>query len=137
LQFARGRSSDEVIAAVARWAQLVIAVFRAPSGREAFARVFSYLHRTTEVDLQRLRIVVAATVGPEAEETMISGYDKMVAEERAKGQANMLLRLLQKRFGELPPEIATRVRTASVPDLDRWTDRILDARSLAAVFTAQ
>jgi hypothetical protein len=137
MQFARGRTSDEVIAAVARWAQLVLAVFRAPSGQQAFERVFSYLHRTTEVDLQSLRIVIAATVGPEAEETMISGYDRMVAEQQVKARVEVLLRQLQKRFGELPHSIATRVRTASMPDLDRWADRILDAKSLVEVFAAE
>jgi hypothetical protein len=60
----------------------------------------------------------------------------MAAEEQVKGHANALLRLLQKRFGEVAPEITTRVRNASMPELDRWTDRILDARTLDEVFAA-
>jgi hypothetical protein len=45
-----------------------------------------------------------------------------------------LLRLLRRRFGELPPEVVERVRQGDDERLLIWSERVLDARSLAAVF---
>ena len=56
------------------------------------------------------------------------------AEGEARGKADMLLRQLTRRFGPLPPEIEARVRTADGRRLDAWSERILDARTLADVF---
>lgn len=51
-----------------------------------------------------------------------------------KGRAETILRMLQRRFGTVPEDLAVRVHTGSPDDLDRWTDRILDASSLADLF---
>ncbi|MBX3462872.1 MAG: hypothetical protein KF830_06855 [Planctomycetes bacterium] len=42
--------------------------------------------------------------------------------------------MLHRRFGELPADVTLRVRAGSLADPDRWTDRILDAETLADVF---
>jgi predicted transposase/invertase (TIGR01784 family) len=54
-------------------------------------------------------------------------------EGRAEGRAESLLRLLAKRFGPVPTETSRRIQAATIPELDRWTDRVLDAPTLAAV----
>lgn len=51
-----------------------------------------------------------------------------------EGRTALLLLLLQRRFGELPQVILDRVHAAGVPDLERWAERVLDARSLDEVF---
>ncbi|MEL6184596.1 MAG: DUF4351 domain-containing protein [Myxococcota bacterium] len=51
-----------------------------------------------------------------------------------EGEAQLLLRLLTHRFGELPAEVETRVRAADDGSLQRWGVRLLDATSLDAVF---
>ena len=51
-----------------------------------------------------------------------------------EGQAAVLLRQLQRRFGDLPAAIEQRVHNAKPELLVRWTDRILDAQSLDDVF---
>lgn len=70
----------------------------------------------------------------------MNGMQKWLLQERTEGKiegrAEVLLRLLRRRFGDLPTEIAQRVTIATIPDLDRWADRILDARSLDEVFAA-
>ncbi len=44
------------------------------------------------------------------------------------------MRQLNKRFGPLSPEAAQRLQAATPEQLELWTDRILDAPSLDAVF---
>ena len=53
---------------------------------------------------------------------------------RLKGEANVLERLLTKRFGPLSDDTRARLENATAEQLELWTDRILDAVSLAAVF---
>lgn len=47
-----------------------------------------------------------------------------------KGEAGLLLRQLERRFGALPDALADRVRAAESADLEEWSLRILDAKSL-------
>ena len=56
------------------------------------------------------------------------------AEGEAKGKTEALVRLLGKRFGDIPPRIQQVIASAALEDLDRWFDRALDAESLEAVF---
>lgn len=46
----------------------------------------------------------------------------------------VLSRQLERRFGPLDSSVTERLRKANAPELERWTDRILDARSLDDVF---
>ena len=57
------------------------------------------------------------------------------AEGRAEGKAEMLLRQLRRRFHSVPSELEARVRKADDAQLDDWSDRFVDAKSLADVFT--
>jgi hypothetical protein len=69
---------------------------------------------------------------------------KAMREERAAGmeagrvtQAQMVLRLLQRRFGALPEDTEARVLRGDSADLERWHDRGLDAPSLDDVFASE
>ncbi len=53
---------------------------------------------------------------------------------KAEGKADTLRRLLARRFGQVPEAIARRIEAGALEDLDRWTDRILDAASIDDVF---
>ena len=46
----------------------------------------------------------------------------------------ILMRLLQKRFGALGEETHTRIQNATLEQLSMWTDKILDAPTLPAIF---
>ncbi|MDG4549099.1 MAG: DUF4351 domain-containing protein [Candidatus Contendobacter sp.] len=54
-----------------------------------------------------------------------------------QGEAEVLLRLLRRRFGELLPEVVERVRQCDSERLLVWSERVLDAESLMAVFGDQ
>jgi len=50
-----------------------------------------------------------------------------------KGAANMLVRLLTRRFGQLPTWAEARLRKAKSAQLEEWSDKVLDAKTLADV----
>ena len=47
-----------------------------------------------------------------------------------QGRAELVLRQLARRFGELPETLQTSLRHASIEELDRIGERLLTARSL-------
>jgi hypothetical protein len=51
-----------------------------------------------------------------------------------KGEASLLLRLLERKFGPLDPAIRERVMAADVETLSRWGDNLLTANTLEQVF---
>jgi flagellar biosynthesis/type III secretory pathway protein FliH len=51
-----------------------------------------------------------------------------------EGEARLLLRLLVRRFGDLPQCVRDRVQQADVSQLERWGERLLDARTLTDLF---
>ena len=62
------------------------------------------------------------------------GISQGISQGISRGQTQTLQRLLAKRFGPLPEALLSKLQNASSTDLDRWTDRLLDAASLDAVF---
>ncbi len=70
-----------------------------------------------------------------------AGFDEMeglvgtIAEAlMERGEARGLTRLLERRFGPLPPRVRDRIAAGDLDDLDGWLDRTLDADSLEEVF---
>ncbi len=55
-------------------------------------------------------------------------------EGKVEGQAFTLARLLTRRFGPLPEELRQRLDNATGEQLEHWTDTVLDAPTLSAVF---
>jgi flagellar biosynthesis/type III secretory pathway protein FliH len=62
------------------------------------------------------------------------GREEGIALGEAKGVASALRRLLTVKFGSLDDAVEARLRAASLPELERWTERILTADSVADVF---
>ena len=55
-------------------------------------------------------------------------------EGRQEGEGAMLLRQLQRRFGDTPAWAKDKIANADLPTLEEWSLRILDAQSLEDVF---
>jgi len=69
-------------------------------------------------------------------EGMAVGKEEGRAEGEAKGKAVTLLRQITKRFGPLAEETTARIFAASIEQLERGADAILDAQSLDDVLDA-
>jgi hypothetical protein len=57
-----------------------------------------------------------------------------LAEGEIKGKIETLILLAERRFGPLSKELRQRVEVADVATVDKWLDRLLDAKSEEALF---
>lgn len=140
LRFLRAASAETAIAAFERWGDLLRETDQddgPPDGHEAIAAMGRYALLVVDVPPRTLRDTFERLL-QRPEETIMSTAEKLRAEGRMEGRVEgrtaLLLLLLKRRFGELPQGILDRVHAAGVPDLERWAERVLDARSLEEVF---
>ncbi|MFZ1859424.1 MAG: Rpn family recombination-promoting nuclease/putative transposase [Candidatus Competibacter sp.] len=81
-------------------------------------------------DLQELKMILADRFETWAREHEHKGIEKGIE----KGEALLLQRLLVRRFGPLPGDLMARIGSATQEQIERWSDRVLDAASLEDVF---
>lgn len=65
---------------------------------------------------------------------MQQGMHEGMEQGRRAGKVQVIRRQLQLRFGELPDWVPARIDEASEAQLDAWTDKLLTAPSIDAVF---
>jgi hypothetical protein len=65
---------------------------------------------------------------------VVNRFDAWEAEIKQKTEAHLLLRLLRKRFGELPELVTARVNGAPADQIEDWSEKLLDAASIDALF---
>jgi predicted transposase YdaD len=89
-------------------------------------------------DLKEMRSMLSETVQKWKmefrEEGLREGLLEGLREGLREGEVQLLLRQLQKRFGELAESVRPRVQQASREQLETWAERILDAPSIDALF---
>ncbi|PIX95787.1 MAG: hypothetical protein COZ24_13915 [Hydrogenophilales bacterium CG_4_10_14_3_um_filter_63_21] len=59
---------------------------------------------------------------------------RLVLEAIQQGESALLERLLTRRFGPPSPDTQTRLKTATLEQLEQWAENILDAATLEDVF---
>lgn len=147
-----GHDDDAAVRAIVEWADVVRLLLTAPTGQDAAAALSSYILKTTRLSPKRLRWVFAQHIGEPSMKKFESTYDRITRESRAEGKSEgkaegksegkaearieLLLRLITRRLGTPSADTVARVRAATLADLDRWTDRILDAHGLDDLFGA-
>ena len=94
------------------------------------------LRRLTEAWQAILTEPLGEMMGTIAQRLRREGRIEGRAEGLQEGEARFLTRLLERRFGPLPDEIAARIAAASTSQLERWYDAVLDAPTCEAVFQA-
>lgn len=68
------------------------------------------------------------------EEGVLKGRLEGRLEGREEGQRAVLVRLLKRRFAKEASQYENKVLTASLPEIERWLDNILDAQRIEDVF---
>lgn len=152
MRFVRFQEPEAAIATLDRWGWLVAALRSAPWGQLGLSGIESYLLEITDLNPEQLRAMVQRAIG--SDEEFVSTAERMrraswkegkeEGKQEGKQEGRVLgasqqaidtvLRLLARRFGPVPEPVAARIRAAALTDLDRWTDRILDALTLDDVF---
>ena len=86
-------------------------------------------------DLQELRVMLADKVEEWAKAYIAEGKQEGRQEGLQQGEVLALQRLLAKRFGVIPADTIALIANAPVADIERWLDRVIDAKQLSDVFT--
>ena len=68
------------------------------------------------------------------EQGIEKGIEQGIEQGRVQGTASVLLRLLNRRFGPLSPDITRRLSQSTPEQLEIWAERVLDARAIDEVF---
>ncbi len=90
-----------------------------------------YVRATGKIDEQQLRTLLEQTFpGKPLMETFI---DRYIAQGEQRGEAKMLLRLIERKFGPPSEPLRARITQADPDTLLEWSERILEAQSLDEV----
>lgn len=85
-------------------------------------------------DLQELRVMLSQRMEQWAEGFIAQGEQVGLEKGMLKGEARLLARQLNRRFGGLPAWVEQRLNSATETQLATWSDAVLDAASLVEVF---
>ncbi len=144
----QARSGRDLGQLLRGWAELMRELLRAPDGRRALRLIFRYLFEVrgaaelaaierTASELESDKEEIMQTIAQMLEARgMEKGLEQGLKRGERKGQRELLLRLLQRRFGELPAAVHERVAAAESEQLERWADALLQASCLDEVFAA-
>jgi len=109
---------------------------------KAVALVVEYVLQASEVSDVTLARILEHKAGPRAGEIAMTTAEKLLQQGRLEGRAEgreegrlrkargVVLRLVELRFGEASEAVAAHVGAASEVQLDRWTERLLEASSV-------
>ena len=126
------------------WIALLHEVAAAPDGFAALVAVWRYITAVTprSPPPEVLASLVDGLSG-QSRELVMSWAEQLRDEGRQQGleqgrlqkHVELLMRLIRLKFGEPSAEVVARVEAASAEQLDAWTERILTAETLEALFS--
>ncbi|MBB1073115.1 DUF4351 domain-containing protein [Rhodoferax sp. 4810] len=92
-----------------------------------------YLHE--QLEWAELRRIEAEQRG--IEKWRIEGEIKGRLEGETKDKAELLLRLLNRRFDAVPDALVLRIETATTEQLNLWTERLIETAAIQDVFVEE
>jgi hypothetical protein len=117
-----------------------IASLEGPARRDAFAQFLILsgmrrLSRTVKEEAQKMPILNDIldheVIGP----AILQGRREGRQEGLQEGRKELIVRILEKRFGQIPEWVETRLLSLSAAELDELAVRILDASGLGELFS--
>lgn len=136
LALKHARTAQDLQERLLSWASLMSEAARAPGGRDALLLVLRYLALVSDRMKPAFLDKLLPVLDVEVREMTMTLAEMLKEQGRMEEKRRMLLRQLQKRFGELPPSIAQRIADAKIEELDAWAMSILDVRSLEEMFAS-
>lgn len=120
------------------WAPYAAAAAQTPCGVEALRQLMRYITQSSpDLNIEDFRAKIRQHL-PRAENELMSIYEQALQkgqqQGREQGRQDSLRQLLTLKFGELPPQYATRLQAARPEELDRYFERFLAADTLPAIF---
>ncbi|MBF0124742.1 MAG: Rpn family recombination-promoting nuclease/putative transposase [Magnetococcales bacterium] len=95
-------------------------------------QTFKSLNRSA---MQRVIQQARPSIQPQEVTAMMSQFaQENIYRGRQEGESSILIRLLRRRFSDLPGWVEPKVLGADTDALEQWSDRILDAQSLQDIF---
>ena len=146
MQHLRGADPATAEAVLRGWAGLTERLAAARNGQDDLLTLFSYILQIGCLPESRVNSVLDE-ITPRSCNTMLTTAQQMarrinrengpkwLARGRTQGQAKLLLRQLEKKFGPLHKTVVARIRRARSEQLEHWADQILTAAKLDDVFT--
>lgn len=113
-------------------------LLRKPESTRIVHALLVYLFQVTDLRPAQWRALLAPPLSPDLEATMISTaqqlFEQGKIEGKLEGETLFLERLLQARFGKLPPSYQRRIAEVDPETRLSWGERVLTAATLAEVF---
>jgi len=133
--FKHARTSADFVQILGRWRDVVREVARAPNGMAALAQVMRYILEVNEqVRPEALQALLEREIGPETKDTIVTAGQELIEQGRKQGIQALLLRQVRRRFGaEVDLHVEQRIATASVEQIEIWSERVLTVSTLAEV----
>ena len=140
------RDADRLLRNLSDWLDEFREALRAPSGIEAVSRRLRYIALVCQ-DLyyERFCNTIREQL-PEAERSAMTMAEELIqmgrteglaqgrTEGRAQAGASMLVRMLERKFIDIPPEYRARIDASAPEQLEMLAERTLFADTFAAVF---
>jgi hypothetical protein len=142
------KSSPENLAIIAQIFYLTSQLDNEAPALQWTSVIFCYLLQVVDIEPDVLQDLVTQSLSAGKEEMLMTVAERLEKRGEAKGRVEgrvegeargrnaILSRLLTKRFGQdiFDIKLQERLRNATPEQLDRWAERILDAKTLEEVF---
>jgi predicted transposase/invertase (TIGR01784 family) len=130
------RTSKTLPADLERWFEIFKAAARLPNGVVAVTKMLEYALKVGEVAPQPL-VQMAGRIHPDVAESVMTGAEQLRQEGRqegiVQGEATLLLKLLRRKFGDVPTSVEQRLMSASTAEIERYGELVLTANTLDEV----
>lgn len=135
------RHAERLLDNLEHWVDEFDEVLTTASGVQAVGTILRYLARVCEhLHYQQFRDKIRERL-PEAERSAMTMAEELMEMGRAEGLAQadaalrqLLLKLLVRKFGAVPPEHVAALEAGTPEQLERYAERIIMVDTIAAVF---
>ena len=129
------RSSQNILENLVAWTDIATDVLEATNGVAALAAILNYIMQVTKMPIEQVE-EATKKLGPKAEKAFISTADILIAKGKAEGKAEVVLRMLQLKFGSLSSSAEQSIQSATSDQLDKLVELIVNEDSLDKILSS-